>query len=354
MSLDIELLTPAVVAMLRENLGLSPGEKLLVLTDVPAADELAGRDYEELKDVLDRVVLARATARVAETAFPSSPVTFLPYPSVRQSGTEVPREVAEAMRTAQVVVAMTTYSLTHTEGTAGAARTGSRVASMPGITADMFKPGGPMAADYAVVRKETGALADLLTRAVEVRVTCPAGTELAFSLEGRKGNADDGDLTKPGRVGNLPAGEAYAAPVEGTARGRLVVRKGWYPGLDEDLTLLFEAGYVTEVHGGGKVGRSLAKTLGLAGDGGQAGRASTEPELMARRNCAELGVGTNPNARTPDNVLEAEKIKGTIHVAIGDSSHMGGRTVADLHLDFVVPEPDLYLDGKAVMRLGRS
>ena len=64
---------------------------------------------------------------------------------------------------------------------------------------------------------------------------------------------------------------------------------------------------------------------------------------------AELGIGTNPNASRPDNVLEAEKIKGTVHIAIGDNSHMGGKVESDLHEDFIQPDAELVLDGKQVI-----
>lgn len=330
--------------MLRDNMGLGGGEAVLVLSDVPSAVELARLDFGATDDFLGRTVLARAVAAVAARECGPERVEFFPYPSVGQHGTEVPAEVARRMAGTPVTLALTTYSLTHTEATAAAARAGRRIASMPGITAGMFQPGGPMAVDYAAVRRDTRGFADLLTSAREVRVTCPAGTDLTFSVEGRAGGADDGFLAEPGRWGNLPAGEAFAAPVEGTARGRLVARRGWFPGLDEDMTLVFDRGEVREVLGGAAVGRFFAERLRP--------NVPDAPERH-RRNCAEIGIGTNPNARTPDNVLEAEKIKGTVHVAIGDSSHMGGCTVSDLHEDFVIPEPDVYFDGKAVIRRGR-
>jgi len=73
------------------------------------------------------------------------------------------------------------------------------------------------------------------------------------------------------------------------------------------------------------------------------------PLYAARRNLAELGVGTNPHACRPDNILEAEKIRGTVHLAVGDNAHMGGRVAADFHEDFVVPQAELWLDGKRVL-----
>jgi leucyl aminopeptidase (aminopeptidase T) len=76
---------------------------------------------------------------------------------------------------------------------------------------------------------------------------------------------------------------------------------------------------------------------------------SQDPVHQARRNLAELGVGTNPNARRPDNVLEAEKIKGTVHLGVGDNIHMGGQVESDSHEDLLQPQPDLILDGRPVI-----
>ena len=46
------------------------------------------------------------------------------------------------------------------------------------------------------------------------------------------------------------------------------------------------------------------------------------PRTTANRNIAELGIGTNDRATRPDNILEAEKILGTIHIALGDNSRV--------------------------------
>ena len=155
---------------------------------------------------------------------------------------------------------------------------------------------------------------------------------------------DDGLYgTKPGIWGNLPAGEAFAVPLEGTGEGQLVAAAGWFPNLSEDMIFRLEKGEVVEIQGGGTVGDKFRRLLDLG---------SEDPICVARRNLAELGIGTNPNARKPDNVLEAEKIKGTVHIAIGDNIHMGGHVEADLHEDFVQPEADLILDGKPVIAGG--
>ena len=49
---------------------------------------------------------------------------------------------------------------------------------------------------------------------------------------------------------------------------------------------------------------------------------------------------------------EAEKILGTVHLATGDSSHMGGLVNTDFHQDYVVPQASFTLDGTVAMRDG--
>jgi leucyl aminopeptidase (aminopeptidase T) len=70
-------------------------------------------------------------------------------------------------------------------------------------------------------------------------------------------------------------------------------------------------------------------------------------------NLAELGVGTNDRARLTGNVLEDEKILGTAHVAFGASAAIGGTVSVPIHLDAVVTEASLTIDGVVVLEAGR-
>jgi aminopeptidase len=109
------------------------------------------------------------------------------------------------------------------------------------------------------------------------------------------------------------------------------------------MTIYFSGGLVCDIEGGGKVGEEFRRLLELPAPGRQ----------TARRSLAELGIGTNPKARSVETILEGEKIRGTVHIAIGDNIHMGGLVSADLHQDFVIWEPDLSLDGRMVIRRGK-
>ena len=61
-------------------------------------------------------------------------------------------------------------------------------------------------------------------------------------------------------------------------------------------------------------------------------------------NIAELGIGTNDKAARPDNILEAEKILGTTHIALGDNTTFGGNNSANFHEDYVFFSPTLILE----------
>jgi aminopeptidase len=342
--IDRKKIESGVIQMFKVNMGLRTGEKVLILSDIPTQKDWKVKKFSEILSMLSISLLGRTVADIVRDAFSSCQVDFYPYLSLGRSGVDPPKIMAQIMKGYHVIVAINSHSLTHTEAREAASRAGARVATMRGATLDMFWPDGPISVDYLEVKKETQFIARLLTRAKRARIVTISGTDLVFSLKGRTGGEDYGINVKPGQWSNLPAGEAYIAPLEGTAEGNLVVEKGWYPNLKEDMIITFEKGLACKIQGGDEVNRRVSEILGL-------GHGKKRKEN--RSNLGELGIGTNPKARRTDITIEAEKIKGTVHIGIGDNSHMGGKVVADYHQDFVVPRPDLFLDGKKVMDQGK-
>nr|WP_254223287.1 aminopeptidase [Brevibacillus parabrevis] len=252
-----------------------------------------------------------------------------------KSGQEPPVAVAAAMKSADVVVCVTEHSLTHTKARKEAAANGTRLATMPGITADMFLEGA-ISADYAQVKVLTEKVTELLTAASTVRIE-KAGKSLTFSIAGRNGVPSTGMYVNPGESGNLPSGEAYVAPLEETAEGQILV-DGSIAGIgkiDSPLLLTIEKGRITQAEGA-----SAERLLQILGD--QDGR------LLG-----EFGIGTNDKARITGVVLEDEKVYGTIHVAFGSNNTFGGTIVAGVHIDLVVKDPDVYLDDTCIMKSGK-
>ncbi len=344
---DVEKIRSGVKKMLEVNMGLDKGETVLVLTDCLTPLLWINESDEEIVEMVRRTILAKSVYEVAKEEFPGNKVEFYVYSATGRSGAEPGKEVEEKMASHDVAIAITSYSLTHTRAREKATSKGVRVASMPGFLAEMFYEGGPMDVDYEEIARETRRIAEILTKAEEAELKTDKGTNLKFSLKGRRGKADHGLFREKGSWGNLPAGEAYIAPLEGTANGVVVVEKEWYPSLKEEMKLIFKNGYVEDVRGGGEVGGKLRDLLGFAC------REEREEIYIKRRNLAELGIGMNPNAKRTDVILEAEKIKGTVHVAIGDNSHMGGKVESDLHIDFVIPNPTLKLGGSLILEEGK-
>jgi len=201
-----------------------------------------------------------------------------------------------------------------------------RFASMPLFEFSMFYTS--LQANWNRVALLSKRVASLLTEAVRVRVTCPLGTDIEFSVEGREGIADTGKICSPGDFGNLPAGEAFIAPLEGTANGVFVTNYAPTRKLKEPVKLTVENGRVKRVEGEEEFSSFLNDLI--------------HRERNAD-NIAEFGVGTNGRAVRFDNILEAEKILGTCHIAIGDNSSFGGTVKANVHIDLLIEKPTVEL-----------
>jgi leucyl aminopeptidase (aminopeptidase T) len=300
--------------VLEKCLGLEEKEAFVVVTD-DVKKELAESLYEAGKRLGAEAMLMVMSER-------------------ERSGQEPPAPVASAMMQADVVVCITEHSLTHTQARKKAAAAGARIATMPGITEDMFLEGA-ISADYSKVKDLTESVTELLTAGKTVRIE-KDGYVLSFSIAGRNAIPSTGLYLIPGESGNLPSGEAYIAPVEGTASGRILI-DGSVAGigrLDSPLLLTIENGRIVEAEG--EAGATLLEILG-DGDG---------------RLLGEFGIGTNDKARITGVVLEDEKVYGTIHVAFGSNNTFGGTLSAGVHIDGVVKKPNIYIDDQMIMENG--
>ena len=255
------------------------------------------------------------------------------------NGEEPSPEVAELMQKFDVVFCPTAKSLTHTDARRAASAKGVRIATFPGITKDVMIRG--MNADYKAISKRTIKLQKILEKGKNVRVTAPAGTDISFEITGRKVIPSKGLFHAKGESGNLPTGETFLAPIEGTSNGVFVV-DGSMAGLglikNAKIKIEVENGYATKITGG-----VLAKKLKLMLD--KVGKEA--------RNIAEFGIGTNDSAKLSGILLEDEKVMGTIHIAVGNNVSMGGSVNVPIHLDGVVKKPTVWMDGKLLMKDGK-
>ena len=333
-----------VQQILVRNMGLRNGEKLLIITDSPSSHDWRTLNIKSLDDMLKRNLLAKNIVDIAKKRFPKCKTSFQIYPSTGRNSAEPEKTVETNLKKYDVILAITTYSISHTDARQSATKMGVRIASMPSVLENMFYDGGSMTADYVRIASETMRLTKILNNTSMIRISTKTGTDFFFSIKGRKGLSDTGILNSRGDSGNLPAGEAYIAPVEGTANGIVIIEAGWFPNLKRNMSLIFASGNLVKIVGGGEIRKILMDLIQSK---------SKANSYLARRCLAEFGIGTNPKATRRDNILEAEKMRGTIHIAIGDNSHMGGLNKADLHQDFVIRSPTVKMDNRIILKNGK-
>ena len=306
----------AVKTVVRRCMGISPGEDVLVVCN-PVTEEIGALMRIEAQGDGADATLAVMSERDSAAAEP-------------------PRAVAAAMAAADVVLAPTIQSLSHTAARKAATEEGVRIGTLPGVTEEMLTR--LMSADLEEIRRRGWAIVSAMNAAKEARITCRHGSDLRLSLEGRLGIVDAGELGNRGAFGNLPCGEGFIAPVEGSAEGRLVV-DGSIAGVG-----LLETPTALEIRAGHLVGTS--------GGGGEALMQLLAPHGPDATNVAELGIGTNEEALLTGNVLEDEKILGSAHVAFGASAAIGGTVQVPVHLDCVILEPTVEIDGETMVSGG--
>ena len=199
-----------------------------------------------------------------------------------------------------------------------------------------------MSADYEAVQTLSAAIVERLEGRQYVRVTTPAGTDCTFDLSGRSWLIDDGRVTGRGAFGNLPGGEVYIAPIRSGAEGVCVIDCSIaVPGLgilQRPIALTFEGGRIVDVGGGAEADR-VRTVIAEAGEGADI--------------VAELGIGTNDQARLTGSIITDEKVLGTAHVAFGDNEgNYGGDNKATIHVDGVMADASVWVDGTLTLERG--
>ncbi len=298
---------------LKKSLVIKRDEKVLILTD--------------------KLELGNAKKFFAAAKKLSKNTTLLLKPAGNHSGEEPQPEIAKEMKKYDVIIMVTTHSLSHTKARISASEKGARIASMPGFQGKMMRA---LSADPCELRKIGARIKKVLQKSKTVRVTSPSGTDISFRTR-KKIEIDDGLLAKRGDKGNLPAGETYFAPLEGTANGTIVIDSM------RNCKAYAKAGTRVLVKNGKAVDVSDKKSL----------LAKYLRKIKNADNIAELGIGTNSMAKVIGYILQDEKAAGTCHIAFGNSSAIGGKVYSKIHVDAILFKPTIRADNKMIMKSGK-
>ena len=317
----IELMRGAAVIVDKCAAGIKEGENVVIVTDT------------------GKVWLANLLAQVA---FERGGETVVCLMTPRKAhGEDPPAPIVSAMLSADIIFEPTTFSLTRAEATEKAAAKGARVVSLPAYEPSMLVSGG-LEADFQAQSELVDRIAEILTNGEEAVLTTPLGTNITMKIGGRKGNKGKGFCEGPGTVCGPPNIEANVSPLEGTANGTIVadvsVPIPEIGLLSEPIRLTVKDGFVKTIDGG-REAKILEKVLKDAND----------PNVY---NIAELGIGLNPKAKICGIMLEDEGAMGTVHIGLGDNHTSGGKIKAPLHIDLIIKNATLKIDGNTIIREG--
>jgi len=246
-------------------------------------------------------------------------------------GEEPSKKVSEEMKKSNIVIAVTTYSLTHTNARRKASKRGVKVVTMPGFIERMLPSLKPSPRKMLGQGKK---IENILRKTKTVKVVTDHGTDLLFSVKGRFIDIDAGIFNKPGSFGNMPSGEISTSPVEGTAKGMLIINS--MADYAKNKTVVYiEKGKAVDIN---DKKCKLAKIF---------------RKVKNSTNVAEFGIGLNSKAKIIGNILQDEKVLGTCHIAFGNNKSYRGKVYSKVHLDAILFKPTIWFDKKKIMSKGR-
>ncbi len=261
-------------------------------------------------------------------------------PVAEMHGKEPPQEIAEKMKQADVIFGLTKMSMAHTQARYLANEKGARYLSLPDYTLELLtRPA--LFVDFRELTLLSEKIARAFTESKHIKLTSALGTCLTLDISGRTGNAAPGWCNGKGTLASPPDAEANVPPVEDKTEGVLIV-DGSIPCkelgiLKSPLTLHVQQGKIIKVEG------EQADVLNRVLD-----RLGTD----ATRVAAEFGIGLNPKAELIGSMLEDEGCLGTVHIGFGSNITIGGKNKVAFHLDHIIRDATIYLDGKLIMENG--
>ena len=224
----------------------------------------------------------------------------------------------------------------------------SRLGHCPGVTADMLTEGALALKpeEHKKMQGHADRLMYTLEDTITVEIRNPAGNNLTLRTDNRKFFTDTKLDWKTMKWMNLPTGEVIVAPVEDSLNGKLVcdMAVGGIGKLREHIEVTAKNGKVENVFSRDADHlRRIKETF----------QTDEWSDVVG-----EFAFGINPKARFVDEFLEAEKMRGTVHVAFGANTDMpGGKNPSKNHMDLLISEPTVTVtkkDGKTVTILEKG
>lgn len=255
--------------------------------------------------------------------------------SPKRYGFEPPKALIEAMRHSDAVIIVTEFPLNHQQ--ARTAGNNSRLLTI--ATTDPETIERLINSNFNKIQERTQKLADIFTIGKRLTLTAASGTNLTASIAVVKGKVNTGIASQKGQFSSLPGGEAYLAPVSGSAQGKIVIDTSldFVGKLKSPITLTVKDGAIAKISGNDEAAilRKLIKPFG-----------------QNARKLVGIGVGTNEKAKPGLSVGEDKKAIGTVHVTIGNNTFYDKSRRMPARIDGVLQNATLSIDGMTILENG--
>lgn len=304
----------AAIKLLKQNINLQKGEKVLVVTDrknCPIFNAVC-HAVNLLKGNLTKIHITRNRTH-------SSPLPKL----------------AKTFAGSDIIIAITDKSISHCPETRIARKKfGARVISMVEVDKNLFLKA--LKADQKRVKSIGLKLENKLKKCKKVKIKTKSGTDISIIIPKDSTGVDDGDSTCKDKLNNLPYGEVFAAPIN-IANGKIAIdfsRVGIYS--KDNVQLDIKKGKIVSYNN--KKAKKFVNYLEEA-DGEKA------------KKVVELGIGINPeHKKVIKKIIHDEKIYGSVHIAFGG---WGDKRKCKIHEDVILLKPTIFFDDKLVISKGK-
>lgn len=253
---------------------------------------------------------------------------------------ELDEIVSNAILASDVIIGLCETMFIEKEATRKARKKGARVSSTMLRGMEEFAIEGLLNVDYNKMLQESNKISEIWRKTKLCNVSCPNGTNISFSLEGRPVDIGDGISDKPGEADFFPGVDVNIAPIEKTINGKIVVDGCIDPGngiVNELITLNLKNGVITDIEGG-KDANLFLNNLESAND-----------EKVF--HLCHFTLGLNPVAKKSNNMHECEHVVGAVTFGFGDQDPGFKGTIgeAKLHSDVVIMSPKIILDNQTLV-----
>ena len=246
--------------------------------------------------------------------------------------------VEGAIKNSQYILGLHTNFI-NTDASREALQNGSRIlATQPwGIEDYLLK--GVLDVDLNSMIENGNITKQLWDKTDTCEIKSSNGTNIKFQLGNRPTLVGDGMITEDGEVDYFPGVQVSIAPIEETINGTIVVdaSDNVQGIIKEPYFLTLNNGVITNVEGGleASVMRNWLETR-------------NDPTIY---HLCHFTIGLNPKAGISGNMIEDERLLGSVDFGFGSQSESFKGTVglSPYHMDIILRSPTVILDGEIMI-----